>query len=546
VSLSAFGFKGLHARLERIPSSAYIVLITCLIALLLLLSADFGESWDVMAQDRIAERAFIYYFHGLDGGAFLRNNRDSSFGPLVDLFIKFAQYGSQDPQQRHTIRIFVQALLSLSCLIPFFLISKMLMSKPLALIAVGLLLATPAFFGHAFINPKDTIFASGFLWTLFLILARLRDVRPRHGAYLTIGALLGAISSLRFLAVYLIILVFLVAIVIPAVREQSPDKLALKNITSRIWCQLSKSYIYLALLFVSLIITYSLCMPRILSDPSLHSIFGVLRRFTRDTDRMDVLYFGSHIPDTELPWHFIYGYMFVQLPLYYHLFLFVIIAAIIAWPHSTFSQFKEIFKKKDESSWALVCIFIALATPLITIFAARPVLYDGFRHVLFVVPLICLLLYCGFMGVLSNLSRLIRGILIVIATLCWIQSVLALKALHPYEYVYYNPLVNPADTFELDYWATSFRQIADWLNGYALRNRNRGEKFRVSICGPRWPLVRFLDAKRFEVVRLGDNDPLGPELTVGLNRFNCLDHLKKPWLMSVKRGTLVFAVVAPN
>ena len=82
------------------------------------------------------------------------------------------------PLQKFTIRIVLEAMLSLSCLIPIFLISARIVAKPLALIAVALVLSTPAFFGHAFINPKDSLAASGFLWSLWLILYSFQILKP--------------------------------------------------------------------------------------------------------------------------------------------------------------------------------------------------------------------------------------------------------------------------------------------------------------------------------------------------------------------------------
>ena len=52
-------------------------------------------------------------------------------------------------------RVFLQALLTFSCLIPTFLIASRVVSNGLALVVPALLAATPVFFGHAFINAKE-------------------------------------------------------------------------------------------------------------------------------------------------------------------------------------------------------------------------------------------------------------------------------------------------------------------------------------------------------------------------------------------------------
>jgi hypothetical protein len=75
------------------------------------------------------------------------------YGTAIDLVIKIAQDTTPDALQKLKIRTFLQALISLSCRVPLFLVSARILSKPLALISVALLLATQVFLGHAFINP---------------------------------------------------------------------------------------------------------------------------------------------------------------------------------------------------------------------------------------------------------------------------------------------------------------------------------------------------------------------------------------------------------
>ena len=135
-----------------------------------------------------------------------------------------------------------------------------------------------------------------------------------------------------------------------------------------------------------------------------------------------------------------------------------------------------------------------------------------------------------------------RWSLVLLATVGCISAVLAMRSLHPYEYVYYNPLVKPADAFELDYWGTSFRELAERLNDYARENIRSGEKLRLFVCGPADTLTPFLDADKFEIVK----KDAAPQFTVALNRWGCMALLNKPWLISIRRGNLIFAAVARN
>ena len=232
--------------------------------------------------------------------------------------------------------------------------------------------------------------------------------------------------------------------------------------------------------------------------------------------------------------------MFAQLPLYYHLFLVTIAAAFIVRGRSTLQTFRAYFDERPTARTTLLMLVASLVVPLFAILIVRPVLYDGFRHVLFIVPLLCMVLYFGFAIVLREAGRVARVLLIGLAAACWVQSVAAMVRLHPYEYVYYNPLVDPHG-FELDYWGTSFREVAEQLNDYSRKNTAPGEKLRLWTCGPEQALSLYLDPDKFEFVKEET-----AQLKVLLNRGICLEIGKTPPIISVGRGDLVFAIVRPR
>jgi len=53
---------------------------------------------------------------------------------------------------------------------------------------------------------------------------------------------------------------------------------------------------------------------------------------------------------------------------------------------------------------------------------------------------------------------------------------IGIVSLHPYEYIYYNQFIGgvsgAADRFETDYWATSYREAAEYVNNVASPNAN--------------------------------------------------------------------------
>jgi hypothetical protein len=104
----------------------------------------------------------------------------------------------------------------------------------------------------------------------------------------------------------------------------------------------------------------------------------------------------------------------------------------------------------------------------------RPTLYDGVRHILFVVPMLAILAAGAFLRLLSLLWRfpVIAAAVIIVAVLHLGATTVTLAKLHPLQYVAMNSLAGgtagAAGRFELDYWGaaatTALRQLEHRLD----------------------------------------------------------------------------------
>ncbi|MBN1535535.1 MAG: hypothetical protein JW908_02300 [Anaerolineales bacterium] len=137
--------------------------------------------------------------------------------------------------------------------------------------------------------------------------------------------------------------------------------------------------------------------------------------------------------------------------------------------------------KNHRHEWQATAFFAAwFFIPLIGVVIVQPTMYDNFRHFTFILP--ALFLFCGIC--LKTLFRLFRIDILRIALLflCLLPSIYWNIGLHPYQYVYYNSLTGGVRgafrNYELDYWATSYREAAQYINEIAPRNA------RVMVWGP--------------------------------------------------------------
>lgn len=126
--------------------------------------------------------------------------------------------------------------------------------------------------------------------------------------------------------------------------------------------------------------------------------------------------------------------------------------------------------------------------PLMMALVGRPYLYDNFRQMLFILPPLFLLAGWGLQNVWQKLPLAwLRAALLVVTLL---PGLIGIVRVHPYQYIYYNSLVGGLPgafrQYEMDYWGTSFRSVAHFLNDNAPQNS------AVVVVGPPTVLWRYV------------------------------------------------------
>ena len=215
----------------------------------------------------------------------------------------------------------------------------------------------------------------------------------------------------------------------------------------------------------------------------------------------------------------------------------------VPWLHLI--QFTEPFVVLALIGWALLLIrgrrvrLFGLALmwyilPLAAVILKRPTLYDNARQLLFLVPPLFLVAGYGWEALEHYLPPKAGPLLQGLALL---PGVIAIVRLHPYEYVYYNRLVGGVhgayQRYELDYWALSFHEVAQFLN----HQIPAGET--VVVWGPLVPLDHAL-TREFNLYRAREYHPAPDRAfyAVILVRFH-LEETVYPQAPEVFRVTLV-------
>jgi hypothetical protein len=175
---------------------------------------------------------------------------------------------------------------------------------------------------------------------------------------------------------------------------------------------------------------------------------------------------GRDVLSTNLPWWYVPAWLGAQLPL---LTLAAIVGGIVVLCVLA-------FRRPRAELLPLVPLCMQGVLIPLAIVATGAVLYDGIRHVLFVVPALVALSAIA-VAVLDRGSRDSRRGLNVVLSLLAVAAVAAsftaVVRWAPYEYAYLNPIAGHDPnhrSWELDYWGVSAREGIRRLREAGLTN----------------------------------------------------------------------------
>ena len=394
--------------------------------------------------------------------------------------------------------------------------------------ALVVLLAVPSYTGHIFINPKDIPFAVGTIWTLYFAM-RTFSALPKGDmrAALGLGAALGATMGVRIgggvLVVYLLVLL---ALHVMWKQGRAREAVGIKAISLAV----------LVVATVSFVLTFALwpsAWPNLMANA-----LAALSNTAQFKFDIDVLLHGEWVNARHLPPDYLPSYLVVKLPEMV-LALFVLSLPLTAW-----GLVQALVNGDRERAFGYVALVLGVFFPVAFSLAVKSMHYDALRHFLFVLPPMAVLVGVGIGDVLGDALNGLRQRYAVVAGVTVMAGlafpVVQMVALHPYAYTYYNRTAGGVQgaegQSELDYWATSYREAAEWLRGAPVVPVTG--PVLVYVCGPTDSAARFLPS-RFEVVK----DVHDADFFIAFSRWNCDALVEAPTLYTVERQGARLAAV---
>ena len=457
----------------RCATISTMLLIGILAAVILSTFASLPMSWDEPDHQGYGRR-ILGWTMGLisgepDDSALTKGNLylyGGAFDAPVEAIIHFL------PFDHYTLRHLFTAVVGLLGVIGCAVLGRQAGGPWVGLIAATLLTLTPSWYGHMFWNPKDIPFATGVVWTLVLLARaapRFSDLKTGESALL--GAVLGLTLGVRVGGVILFPLFAGVAVVAWLRAEKASTALAASART-------------LAIIGIVAWVIMLAAWPYAQVAPLRHPL-EALRAASNFDWGLTVLFRGKEVPSDALPLSYLPTMLLIKLP---EAVLILLAAALAAAARLLYRRRLPTLARTEGAATLLAAATVAL--PLLAVIVMRPVLYDGIRHVLFILPPLMVMAALGAGAAWRSLGRapaLTRPLILSLVAFWMAFQIITYVRLHPYQYIDYNLVVGglrgAAGRFETDYWGTSYREAVRHLDlSLTADERARNEPWEVWTC----------------------------------------------------------------
>ncbi|MEO0797017.1 MAG: hypothetical protein AAFX93_17815 [Verrucomicrobiota bacterium] len=430
--------------------------------LILLTVSDYGVSWDEFFRWAGGDRKLEYYQALISGNsersAEIRAEGDSypGFFDLPAAFIR-SVFAEHSILASHLWQAFFGWLGIAGAMA----LGYRLGGAWVGLAAGFLLVLFPRYWGHQFINPKDIPFAATYIWGLWALVRSMQvgAFRERWPA-LVFGLLAGACMASRIGGLLLFCYAGLFAVLQVAVEWRTASG-SFNGMT-----RLKEIVVWFFVAGVPAFLILLVFWPAAHRNPfsQTESTIADVSDFGWEGQ---VLFHGERILAADLPRTYLPDMIFRSSPDLW-LVLALMTVAILIWDRRWLTNYTVFWSKYRTT----ILVLFAAAFPIAFIMVKGAVVYDGMRHVLFIIPLASVLLGLALVSFVRRADRQFGKIgKWIVSGLVGLLSFFALwdsVQLHPYQYTYYNRLtggVSAADgRFENDYWGTAYREGAELIS----------------------------------------------------------------------------------
>jgi hypothetical protein len=500
--------------------------------------ADYALTVDEFNTDDYGPKALAWYTSAFKDRSHFETVEFSLwyYGPWFQMLTAYVQ--SFDVADRVVVRHVLTFLVGLAGVAALLPIGRLAVGRWAGLAAIVLCLLTGYFYGSLFFTPIDVPFVAAMTWATLAILVMTRQVVPSWTATIAAGLLTGLAIGTRTGGI--IAHAYLLAGLLLCAAEffAAHGRLTLGYLV-QIGARCA------AAVGIAWVTAFALWPWLQIGNP-LRQFEIALTHFATIPMTYEFSHWGERIWTSELPAIYIPGQLMARLPEAFLLLLavaciYALVAGVALMTSGWRAAMLTVARRR-----AILIVGAAVILPVGFLIIQRATLYDGIRHVLFVIPMLAVLAGVGFWALLPLLRRV--PVIAAVAVGAYVGGVAAtLAALHPLQYVAMNALVGGTQgaygKFELDYWSVAATEALRRLErrlDYDPAVRAADSPPSILICIPwREHLVNPM-LKRPWIV---ETDPEQADFIIATERSRCADNRSVVLIDEVKRFDRTFAWV---
>ncbi|MGH7657492.1 MAG: ArnT family glycosyltransferase [Gemmatimonadales bacterium] len=485
--------------------------------------SDYGITWDEAGHAEYGAEVIRWYQSGFQDRAALGHPRYRNLGSLFD--IPPALVAKATGFDLYEMRHLFGAFFGLLGVVFTALLAGRLAGARAGFFAALILLLNPVFYGHAPNNPKDIPFAALSVASLYYIVVAIRHMpRLPPGLVIKLGIAIGLTLGIRIIGLTLLLylggafLLWLLFQLLPARAEP------LKDVTpQRAVPAFAGRFAAVAALAILTMLPW---WPSLQVNPLSH-LRETLRLVWHFPWNLPVLFEGRQIPAGDLPWYYLPKSLLISLPEFY---LLLLLAGLVLGILMLVRRGSH-YRPYDSERWiAGILLAVAVLFPAGSQILRGALVYDGWRHFLFIAPVLAVALGWILSALIGRSSPgWLKYPVAALVAASMLLTAYEMIRLHPYQSIYYNHVFGggvreAAQSYETDYWGSSYKEGVEWIQRH-YDGGDTAQSLKVASCSHQLSTTHYLTEPGFEYVGTFDHLREHPDLFLATTRWNCHERL---------------------
>lgn len=333
----------------------------------------------------------------------------------------------------------------------YFALKKILKNNWLALLGIMLLALYPRFYGNQFFDIKNMLFAGMSMITFWTLVNVVEYYCVRNALFFGVAAALSA--NVRFMGIYFLMLLlayFLLVDITDYVRCRVDKKQVLQE--PKKYLKYMKKYLLVGgCYFLSWIIV----TPVAWENP-IKAFWLIATKMSHWTSG-SMLFNGQVITSAELPWHYLFVWFGITIPLTYQILFVLGHIYVIEGLIQSQNKWMDML---DKYKWP-ICIIALFWGNVGVVIILKAWIYIEWRHMYFVFVPFCGIVVYGIQFLIEFISK---KLIYSFVAMCLLMQVFWSVRNHPYQYVYFNMIGKQvAANFDRDSWRVANYDMVKWI-----------------------------------------------------------------------------------